>query len=817
MRATFVRLLFFLFLSLPLIINAQLKGEVRNENGIPISFVQIHIEGDTNITTTNSEGNFSLPTTKEGTYFVIFNHLDYQVKRVRVQIQKLPSNLEVVLNYPEASEVKNTETSLKLEADEIILKAIAKRKAHRKKIKKYSVELYSRQQRAVLGSPKKLLGLSVLEVPDEWDNPLLGTLGFAEQFSKIDKEGRRINETVIASERKGYLGPFEEVTAALKKISFYNKVVHLGKPLISPIAKSAFLYYNYELAGNFLDGKGRIIHKIKLLPKRRGAQAFSGYIYLVNESWSIYAVDLGFSGRQVGLATIDSLRLQEQYHFLHDEKLWVRTLQQLNGNFGDMGMEGKANYISQYQNYNFRNRSDQKKNNIELFVLNDAFNKETSYWNKNRPFPLTQKEISQNKILDSLLIEQMTEHYLDSVKFKLNHFDPKVFLLGYSYQKKPEEGKLTLGSPIQELRYNTVQGWNSKLVLDYSDSNTITNSQFSVKTIFDYGLSDRVLRPSAQIGYKSKANFTLSGGREITQFNSSIPISTISNSFRTLFLETNDAKFYDKTHISFAYGQEVVNGVQLKADLSYEWRRPVFNTADFFIIGDKDNTFTSNNPLAPQDFDNPAFFSHNLARLNLEARFQFGQKYQRYPQKKVNLSSFYPTLWLNYEGSFAASKRELNFNRLEVRLRQLFPISNRGYFGYHLKVGGFLDIYDTSFVDFKHFNGNRNRISTNKDYLNSFFVLPYYDFSTDNAYFEGHLEYDFRGYLLEKIPLLNLLNAHLILDAKLLSTSENQPYSEISVGLGNLGWNSFRFLRIDFAQSYIGGIKEQWLNFGIQF
>ncbi len=35
----------------------------------------------------------------------------------------------------------------------------------------------------------------------------------------------------------------------------------------------------------------------------------------------------------------------------------------------------------------------------------------------------------------------------------------------------------------------------------------------------------------------------------------------------------------------------------------------------------------------------------------------------------------------------------------------------------------------------------------------------------------------------------------------LLSTAEGRPYTEYSVGLDNIGWGKYRFLRVDYVQS----------------
>jgi hypothetical protein len=126
----------------------------------------------------------------------------------------------------------------------------------------------------------------------------------------------------------------------------------------------------------------------------------------------------------------------------------------------------------------------------------------------------------------------------------------------------------------------------------------------------------------------------------------------------------------------------------------------------------------------------------------------------------------------------------------------------------NLKAGKFLNAENIAFMDFKHFNGNQTHIGQSARYLNVFNLLPYYSNSTNNRYFEAHSEYNDEGYIMNKIPLLNKLKSTLILGGHALSTPGNKPYTELSVGLDNLGFGKFKLLRIDYVRSYQNGFQE---------
>jgi hypothetical protein len=120
------------------------------------------------------------------------------------------------------------------------------------------------------------------------------------------------------------------------------------------------------------------------------------------------------------------------------------------------------------------------------------------------------------------------------------------------------------------------------------------------------------------------------------------------------------------------------------------------------------------------------------------------------------------------------------------------------------------------FVDFKHFNGNLTHVNILNNSLNAFNLLPYYSHSTNDAYVETHVEHNFKGYIMNKIPLLNKLQWNLIGGFHQILIPNFKPYQELTVGFDNIGWGKFRFLRIDYVRSYQNGFRGDGVMFGIK-
>ena len=83
--------------------------------------------------------------------------------------------------------------------------------------------------------------------------------------------------------------------------------------------------------------------------------------------------------------------------------------------------------------------------------------------------------------------------------------------------------------------------------------------------------------------------------------------------------------------------------------------------------------------------------------------------------------------------------------------------------------------------------------------------MPYYALSTNKSYVESHFEYDFKGFLINKVPLLRETGWNVVLGYHNAMVSDIKPYHEFTAGLSNFGFGKINFFRIDYVRSYQGG------------
>ncbi len=373
---------------------------------------------------------------------------------------------------------------------------------------------------------------------------------------------------------------------------------------------------------------------------------------------------------------------------------------------------------------------------------------------------------------------------------------------------------------ITSLSFNTIQGFNLDSGFSFKTWNEEEGKTTSVKTTFNYGFSDERFRVIGEFNHKfnnlNYAAIGVSGGTKVAQFNNAEPISKFVNSISSLFFKNNYMKLYNLEFAQVNYTQDVTNGINLNAKVAYEQRKPLFNTTDYSFFK-KDDFYSSNNPLAPNDFETPAFDQHHLFKAALTARINFGNKYISRPDGRYNFKDDkYPTLFLAFEKAFAASEKDYEFERIGASVQYDLSLQNKGMLGMNFRAGKFFNAENISFIDYRHFNGNQTHIGTSGRYLNVFNLMPYYANSTNDSYFENHLEYNDTGFIMNKIPLLNLLKSTMNLGFHSLAIPNKNPYSEFTVGLDNLGFGKFKLFRVDYVHSYQGRIQQNGVVFGLK-
>jgi len=805
-----------------LALKAQVTGKVTDAYNSPLPYVNIYLKNTLSGTISNDNGAYELNLRKKGKHIIVFQFLGFKTVEKTIDIKTFPYQLDVKM-LSEQVLLKEVEVSAKENpANAIIKKVIAHKEQNTNKSGKYTADFYSRGLFKLKDAPKKILGQEIGDLDGMLDSTRSGIVYLSETISKItyQKKPKKFKEVILASKVSGDNNGISFNSADEVNFNMYqNQVPVAGASIFSPIANFAFTYYRYKLEGTFYDKNGRLINKIKLIPKRENDRVFGGYIYVVEDDWAIYGVDLTVTGAQIDTPAIDVLHLKQDYNYDEKSKAWALIVQTIDFKVGFLGFKMEGRFSAAYSNYNFQPIYTQKTFTKEVLSFKkNAAKKDTVYWQKMRPFPLTLEEKKDYVKKDSIRLVRTSKVFLDSIDAKSNKFSLSDPFLGYTYKNRYKKSNFKYTGPLLNTRFNTVQGFNTNIDFKYTKKKNDIGNFWQAAANIAYGFSDKRMRPTFSFTKNwnqfEKPILKLEAGNMVSQFDDRNQINNLANSSMSLFFKDNYAKYYDKTFAKISFAKEIVNGARVFTSLEYADRKPLFNTTDFSVFN-KQGVYLTNNPINTSS-NEPSFNQHTVFSFSLAAQIHFGSKYITYPDSKYTLyNRKYPRLLVGYRGNFTGSGNYENSNFFYTKLNQDINLAAFGYFKYNAKAGMFLQQNNIAFIDYYHPLGNEIFLAP-KNRLNAFNVLPYYKYSTNNAFAEVHTQHNFKGFILNRIPLLKKLNLQTVIGAKGYFSAENKPYTEFSVGLDNIGWGKWRGLRVDYVQSYHNGSKQNGFVFGLK-
>lgn len=797
-----------------LVLAAQytISGSIADISGDPLPFATVYIGGSTNGTTSNAEGDYTLKVSS-GEKEVVVQYTGYAR-----QVKTSPGGNQVIDFRMEPETLVLAEVIVKGEKDDnaarrIIRNTINKRKYYAGQIAAFSTEVYVKGIQRLDERPKSLLGLSV--------NIDTGVVYLSESISQLKYlHPGQFNETMISSKVSGDNKAFSYNQASEMMINLYDNNFFVQglseRPFISPLSSNAFLYYNYELAGTIEEGD-LFIYKVRLLPKRRTDPVFGGYIYVIDGSWRLHSVEVSLK-KANGLEFLESLQFNQVFAPL-DYGIWMPISQRFSFQFETFGFKGSGHFTAIYRNYQIQPNYWEKEalkgsvppkqvplfskkdfSNAILTVKEGANKRDSLYWAEARPIPLTPLEIKDYQVKDSLKLIRESKPYQDSLDQQRNKFRMgNLIFNGYTHANNYNGRYYTFPTLLNSAQYNAVEGAVANLEVTYSKRNEDLLN-YRITPALRYGFAiDRFngkIEAQKQVSAKSR-EFLLGGmGRYIYQINEQEPISTWQNSWFTFFHGRNLARFYEKGFLYAGYQREVINGLLLSTRLDYEDRRSLDRAISFNI---RDNTIAEN---IPNNIDpaKTSFGRHQALLLQLRLRIRFDQKYIDRPDRKINLASSLPELYVHYKRATPILGTDLNFDFVKAGAIYEKRLGTIGTSKWAAWAGKHFNRQAVSFIDFQHFNGNRTYFRSSSEH-NAFQLLDYYLWSTTGGFVQGHYEHHFNEFILNKLPFIKRLNWQAVGSVNFLHTDALPSYFEFGVGIEHI----FKILRVDYYTSFQNG------------
>lgn len=821
-----------------------MDGKVTDEQGEPVPFVTVYVEGTTNGTTTNSEGNYHLDLA-DGYHTIVFRYVGFKTE-IRPLTVTGNATLDVVLKrvvfqLGEAQVDGNEDPAYR-----IMRLARSRRKFYQKQVRDYSCKVYVKGLNYVKNLPKRILGRS-LDVSG-LDKTRSGIVYLSESLSEYHfKAPNKTKERVIASKVSGNSQGFTWNNATSLNFNFYDRTYSLeglsDRDLVSPLSPSANLYYRYIYRG-FYTEDSIIVNKIELIPRVKGVPLFKGHIFIQENTWRIHGVDI-FMTKESGIDFVDTVKMKVDFIPL-TEDLWMKGNLSFDFAFNVklFKVKGWGTFSSVFSDYTVREyardttridryavieepseeeeeepETTRDKSNVGdgatafdfknwdsgpmLKVESEANEKDESFWQNIRTVPLTELERMDYKRKDSIEVVKETVAYKDSIDKKNNKFAARNLLYGYTYQNTQKDFELDFQSPLTAVQFNTVEGYLIDYRIAFTKRNQDNGKRFSASWNNRYGFHSNRYYSKARVSYRfnrsNRMNVYGEGGHYVEQFNTRGIGSTV-NSLYSALIEENYLKLYQHSFGKIGWGMEVLNGFRVNTSIYFGARNPL-NNADNLegaAVDIKDKYFSLNQPgNEALSYNAPEFGANNALKWILNLSYRPGQKYMERPNRKINLGSKWPLFRLSYEkGIGGFGKLDANYDLLKFGISDSHSFGLVGRFQWQTSAGWFPNNRFVPFMDQYHFATSQVHVTSSG--LGRFMALPYYSASTSEYYVQAHAEQHFNGFIFNKIPLIKKLKWQAVGGFHYLFEPTFGHYWEVTVGIENI----FRIIRVDFVAPF---------------
>ncbi|MFT7156049.1 MAG: hypothetical protein ACI8Q1_001053 [Parvicella sp.] len=827
-----------------------IKGTIKDNEGNPMPFSSIYVKEIGTGTSSNLEGNFELPL-KPGNYNVAFQFMGYTTQIKQIQLGTDYKTLNIIL-LPQVIELASVEVVGRAEDPSytIMRKAIAKAQYHLLQNDSYSAEVYMKGTGQITKVP--WIMRSMLE-KEGIDTSQVFT---SESVSEIFFERpNTFSEKVISVRASGQDMDNANPNSYINSSFYLPEVVNA----ISPLSPRAFSYYKFEYQGSFME-RGYEINKIKVTPRSKGDDVFEGEIYIREDFWNIHSLDMTTSlmGFKVGI---------EQIFAPIEGETWMPVTQKFEFGGSIFGLAGTYSYLASVSNYKVSPNKDldasvvlidekiapapeeikairsgdldlgvkevfqedkevsrkqfrklmrdyekqEREEEEEPDVISDysfkvdtaAAKRDSVYWAKLRPVPLTTKEIKGYVKEDSTYFADKEKAKSDTLRAQNGDRFKFGDLIGGGYYKFGERLRFRHNGLLIGTGFNTIEGWKLEAKGEFFWRQD-TTTRLRITPFVRYGFaSDKVygkVEAVFGVGQREQRNtFRVSGGQYVSQFNPDV-ISPLINSYATLVARRNFMKLYEKTFLKATWARRLRYKHTLGAGFEWADRSELFNNTNF-SFGDRTETIFRPNRPVNQELGSENVIAYQVAsKAYLYYAVKPWLKFRKYNGRLIPIESTSPELRLTYrKGIDGLLGSDVNYDHLEFGLTSQIELGVRAVLDIEVEAGKFLNNDKVAFTEYKHFSGNRLLFVPLK-VTGGFRMLDYYGFSTKDEYFSAFTHMRFRKLAFTHLPMLRLSGIKENLFLNYLRTPQTEDYAEVGYTIDNI----LRIFRVEFVQSFQG-------------
>ena len=807
----------------------KVSGYVFDEANEPVAFATILFKGSIEGTITDENGKFYLESKKNWSQLVV-SFIGYENLEIELS-KKVTFNLKLVIK-----EENNTLNEVVIAIGKqpkknnpaiAILEKIWKKRRQNglKKFNQYNYKKYEKVEFDLntIDSTFKEKGLfrgmqfvfkniDTSAITGKTYLPIFLNESVSEVFGdntlNKEKETIRGNKNTGFSNNQAIINFIDDLYNDYNIYDNYIKLFY--KSFVSPLSKTGINNYNYFLSDSAFI-KNKWCYNIIYYPRRKNELTFKGDFWVNDTTFAIAEINMKAS-KSANINWVKEIYIEQEFDILNDSIFLLKRDYFLsdfaiNKKEKSKGLYGKRTTL--YNNYSF---NELKKSNFyetsNNVIDKKIYNQPDEFWIENRVEKLNKDELGIYTMLDTLTTVR---------KFKNLSNIVATFSSGYFEFDKIN---FDYGPIFSTFGYNDVEGIRlrsgGRTYFSYNDP-----WRFEAYTA--YGFRDQKFK----YGFQGKAilneknRLIISGGnrRDVEQIGSSLTASTD-------VLGRSDGS---SSVIGTGQNNRLTNVNLSKLSLQAEpFKNFVVSISGSYKTLSSASEFFS---LDYNDTSTPSGISSQIKQFEtiFTANYYPGRKVAGFGVERTTNSDKLRNIFLQVtRGSKNLFNSDFDYTKVQFSYSQPWFIGGFGRLKTSLEAGktfGEVPLGLLSVVP-----GNQTYFA----FFNTFNQLDFYEFVTD-TYTTFHLEHNFNGRLLARVPLIRKLNLRAIVgfrsawgqlsDENILLNSTNnpaqitllapteKPYYEYSVGIGNI----FKILRLDvnFRGNYLDNPGAR--KFGVTF
>jgi hypothetical protein len=612
----------------------KISGKITNDKLEPLALVSIQVKGSVKGTISKEDGSYELRL-EEGTYDLAFSMLGYKTLLINVVISR-DYVQNIVLETDEAKNLSEVVVRGKMKdrSEEIIRNVIRGKDDILAAPGPYSCNVYIKATQEDSTQRKVKTKKKSVDTTYANLNADLQRMAMAEISLRYDHE----NDSRVKEERTGVVkrgNPEALFYLSLTEGNFnlYNNLltsrVLSEVPFLSPVSYSGLAAYRYKVT-SIKHQDGRKIYTISVKPRQLSNVTVEGEIKILDGAWVILSAHFTLPGFHI--PEYDHFEIDQQYSLV-DDTAWMITRQQFSyySKTGNGKLSGET--IASYKDFEFNKEFPKKYFGTELSsTAQEAYDRDSSFWQQTRTEPLTAKEIRFIHYKDSMFRVSTSKPYLDSIDRVINKVTwPKVLLFGqtkFNREKKRSWHLPPLIDVIDPFRFGGVR---IKANVTYYKTFTSKRS-VAVFSNISYGIRNQDMNGNISITHKynplNGAFINVSAQRDFQYiFQGDAWINMLKRD-----------NFYLNEAIGINHGVEVLNGLVLFLNADYSYRRSVVG---YETNPKLDTVFGFVNEPVP-------FEAYNAFYGKVRLQYTPRQRFIREPKEKIILGSKWPTFYASW-------------------------------------------------------------------------------------------------------------------------------------------------------------------------